>query len=127
MIQPRVKTVLLSPVVYLVIIGDSDSSEVRSNRTRTIMSKIEIIYDGDWPNLCSGKLIVVINGVIWMFPEHCLVSGGCVWFDDDWNSYINEGDWDVGKWPDYFPEHLKEEVIESINCNITRGCCGGCI
>ena len=54
---------------------------------------IEIDYDGEWPNLCSGRLIVTINGKQWEFPNYCLSSGGSVSFDKHYNETINYGPW----------------------------------
>ena len=49
------------------------------------MSKVEFVsYDGKWPNLCSGKLVLSIDGVTVEFPEYCMNSGGSVWFDEEW-------------------------------------------
>lgn len=89
---------------------------------------ITISYDGAWPNLCSGRLIVTIDNITWDFGQYVLSSGGRVCFDDDWsNAHIEEGPWGVNEWPDDFPENLKALVIDAINSEITHGCCGGCI
>ena len=89
--------------------------------------KIEIKYDGDYPNLCSRDLKVIIDGKEWDFPAHCLESGGSVWFDDNWHEHIETGEWSVSSWPDGFPEELKDVVVDEINGSITWGCCGGCV
>lgn len=88
---------------------------------------IEIMYDGGFPNLCSGNLLVTVNGVRWNFPRYCLSSGGNVWFTKHWEERISSGPWDVNEWPDDFPENLKWEVLECINEEIPWGCCGGCV
>ena len=41
---------------------------------------MEIKYNGTYPNLCSGNLLVIINGKEWEFPNYCLRSGGSVGF-----------------------------------------------
>lgn len=84
--------------------------------------KIKISYDGRYPNLCSGKLVVTIDNKIWNFDEYCLSSGGG--FESDWTTYRDL--WTVIKWPESFPEELKEQVENEINCQIQHGCCGGC-
>ena len=85
-------------------------------------------YDGEYPNLCSGKLIVEIDGKEWVFPGHCMVSGGAVWLSDDWSEeYVEEGPWEISDWPDGFPEEYKKAVLEKVNSEIEWGCCGGCI
>ena len=88
---------------------------------------IKIEYDGKYPNLCRGNLIVKINGQTIQFPEYCLVSGGSVWFDDEWNDNVEEGPWSIGEWPENFPEELKTAVLDAINEQIPHGCCGGCV
>jgi len=91
-------------------------------------SNVEIVsYDGGYPNLCSGKLVLKVADKIWEFPSHCLSSGGSVSFDKDWNEDVQEGPWDVKEWPDGFPEEAKPYVLEKINDEIPWGCCGGCV
>jgi len=91
------------------------------------MANIEIKYDGKWPCLCMGTLIVIIDDVTYNFGDYCLSSGGSVSFDSEWNEEITSGEWDVNTWPVNFPEHLKKEVLEEINNSIPQGCCGGCV
>lgn len=90
---------------------------------------IKINYDGKYPNLCSGRLIVYIDGEKWDFGTHCLVSGGCIKRDKDWNMWTEQGDWYIRDedYPKDFPEEYKELVINEINACIPHGCCGGCI
>lgn len=86
--------------------------------------KIEIKYDGKWPNLCRGHLIVVIDGKDWDFGEYVLKSGGTT----NWKTgERTKGPWTVKNWPDNFPEGLKEAVVSKINDEIEWGCCGGCL
>lgn len=88
---------------------------------------IKVFYDGRYPNLCSGSLRVEIDGKEWVFPENCLISGGDVSFDGDWNEEVSEGDWEISEWPKDFPEDLKVSVLSEVNKNIPYGCCGGCV
>jgi len=88
---------------------------------------ITISYDGSYPNLCSGTLIVYIDNKEWRFPSYCLESGGGVWFDDNKDEHVEHGRWTVSDWPDDFPDEYKKAVTNEINCNIKHGCCGGCI
>ena len=93
------------------------------------MADIKFIsYDGHYPNLCSGTLVLNIDGVNVTFPSHCLCSGGYIIFDHDWNADISEGDWDIYE-EDIPPayRHLKNEILEVVNENVPHGCCGGCI
>lgn len=87
---------------------------------------IEIKYDGQYPNLCSGHLIVIVDGTEYDFGKYCLYSGGSVSFDEEWNEQVTQGEWSVD-YPEDFPEELKEEVLIAINKEIPWGCCGGCV
>lgn len=91
------------------------------------MNEIEIKYDGRYPNLCSGKLIAIIDGKEWIFPDHCLSSGGYVSFDDNWSEEVGQGPWSISEYPDDFPENLKQAVEDAVNESIPHGCCGGCV
>lgn len=86
-----------------------------------------VSYDGAYPNLCSGHLILAIDGVPVEFPNYCLSSGGNVSFDDDWNEDVQEGEWDISDYPKDFPESLKGMAVSLVNENIPHGCCGGCV
>ncbi len=88
---------------------------------------IKVEYDGGFPNLCSGNLIVFIDEIRWEFPDYCLSSGGSVTFDEDWSENVTHGTWEISKWPSGFPENLKYIVVEAINLHIPYGCCGGCV
>jgi len=88
---------------------------------------IKIEYDGSYPNLCRGQLIVTIDEKRWDFGFHSLSSGGSVWFDSDWNEHVGSGFWTVSEWPKDFPDSLKEAVTDAINNQISYGCCGGCV
>lgn len=90
---------------------------------------IKIKYDGKWPNLCRGHLIVCIDGVEWDFGRYSLKSGGEIQRDEEWNMWATEGPWEIWDWPEGFPDDdlLKEVVIMEINSEISHGCCEGCI
>ena len=91
------------------------------------MSDIKIEYDGAYPCLCHGHLVVTIDEVEWDFGNFSLMSGGQVWHDDDLGESVDHGEWDVLEWPEGFPEELKDEVLDAINREIPHGCCGGCL
>ncbi len=88
---------------------------------------IEIKYNGSYPNLCSGELIVIIDSKEYKFPNYCLSSGGSAYFTGDWDDIIEYGKWSISKWPENFPENLKDPVLEKVNDEIPWGCCGGCL
>ena len=89
--------------------------------------RVKIEYNGKYPNLCSGDLIVIIDDKEWIFPPYCLSSGGYVTFDDDWNEEVGNGPWSISKYPKDFPENLKKVVESAVNEKISWGCCGGCV
>lgn len=85
-----------------------------------------VSYDGAYPNLCTGQLVLKINGQVREFSRHCIQSGGTVWFDNDWNAHIENGRWSIDPLPEDL-EPLRKEIEECINENIPHGCCGGCV
>lgn len=82
-----------------------------------------ISYDGRYPNLCSGTLVLEIDGVI--RTDFNLCSGGRVWFDADWCEHVESGPWAV-EVPDDL-KHLRHEIEDVVNNNVLWGCCGGCV
>lgn len=84
-----------------------------------------ISYDGAYPNLCSGTLVLKVNGEKREL-SNCLISGGSVSFDDDWNECVTDGAWDICDLPKDLKPY-KNEIVECINENIPWGCCGGCV
>lgn len=83
-----------------------------------------VSYDGSYPNLCSGTLVLSLDGKKITFPAYCLTSGGST----DWKEgEIEEGPWRINSWPEGFPENLKAKAVELVNDHIKWGCCGGCI
>jgi hypothetical protein len=87
---------------------------------------IDIKYNGKFPNLCSGHLIVTIDEKEWDFGTHCLLSGGSAFVNGS-EEGITSGEWSIPDWPLDFPTKLKSLVLEEINRVIRHGCCGGCI
>lgn len=112
------------------------------------MNKIEFVsYSGEYPNLCSGKLVVKIDdkevsfGRItkhWSWTKNEEVadypsfwcSGGSIQFKMDYSDYdIAKGDWElIGSEEDYPPEigKLLPDILKVMNENVEGGCCGGC-
>ena len=92
------------------------------------MSELTFVsYDGEYPNLCRGKLILAIDGIKVAFPDYCLSSGGSVSFDENWREEVSSGPWDISEFPDGFPDELKREACNLVNENVRYGCCGGCV
>ena len=81
-----------------------------------------VSYDGKFPCLCCGTLVLRINGENVVFPKYSLVSGGkCV----DYNGDVKKGAWTVNNIPDNYL-YLKKEIEDCVNVNVKKGCCGGC-
>lgn len=87
---------------------------------------ITIEYNGKYPNLCSGELIVHIADKTWNFGA-ALSTGGSVWIDSEFDGHVEEGPWTLTDYPDDFPEEYLEALLETINNTLPWGCCGGCI
>jgi len=93
-----------------------------------MVNRLEFIsYDGKYPNLCGGTLIIKVDGNEMVFPSYCLSSGGNVSFDDDWNEEVTQGEWTISDFPKDFPKELVSEANDLVNENIEQGCCGGCV
>ena len=107
-----------------------------------------ISYDGAYPNLCSGTLVVEIDGkrvsfgkqFLWDWEKKAGVkpadygqfwcSGGSVSFDDDWTECVLQGSWELVFDEKAFPEEivkLMPDLIKVFNENVPEGCCGGCV
>lgn len=93
------------------------------------MFDIHVSYNGTYPNLCSGTLVVEIEDRVWRFPSYCLSSGGSVWFSSGWEEHVEYGPWTITEFPEDFPDcpYLRDAVQRAVNDSIQWGCCGGCI
>lgn len=54
--------------------------------------EIRIEYDGKYPCLCMGHLIVWIDDVKWDFGRYSLSSGGHIHRNDNWDMWATEGE-----------------------------------
>ena len=86
-----------------------------------------VSYDGKYPNLCSGTLVLNVDGKDVVFPDNCLSSGGSVYADDDGDWVADRGEWSITEFPEGFPEELKQDAVSIVNDNVIEGCCGVCI
>ena len=87
-----------------------------------------VSYNGSYPNLCSGTLILKLNGKEIRFPDYCLSSGGSAYFTNNYSEeHVDKGEWNIKYFPDDFPEELKDTAIRLVNENVHQGCCGGCL
>lgn len=85
-----------------------------------------ISYDGKYPCLCMGTLVLEIDDKTHTL-KYALQSGGNVWFDSDWDEHVEQGEWsvDLSEYPELEP--YKDEITRLVNENIPQGCCGGCV
>ena len=90
--------------------------------------EIEFVsYDGSYPNLCAGTLVMKVDGILWKFDRHSLSSGGSVSFDANWSEHVTSGEWGISNWPEGYPDEAKDRTVELVNENVCSGCCGGCV
>lgn len=97
-----------------------------------------ISYDGKYPNLCRGVLILNIDGKNYSFGYNwnketdftCFwYSGGTCGFNSDYSeSFVETGSWEIDKLrlPEQFHEYT-DEIYEVMNENMELPCCGGCL
>lgn len=107
-----------------------------------------VSYDGAYPNLCSGTLVMAINIKKCQYIEYKFgveknslpifwtSTGGIAHSDDYSDMWAIGGDWaldiDENNLKDY-PEEIRDieifkKMVELMNDNIVeKPCCGGCI
>ena len=99
------------------------------------MSVEFVSYDGTYPNLCSGTLVVKIDGDEVSFGWNGCdyppfwISGGSVSFTKDWDEVVSQGEWEISDSND-FPPNIKAalpDLIRLMNEHVPHGCCGGCV
>ena len=90
---------------------------------------IKVSYDGKYPNACSGKLTVEVDGKVVFSQAGCCHSTGCVWFDKDWQEHIETGklvfDVDDLKDTSWFTSEIEDAIDEELSK--VHVCCGGCV
>jgi hypothetical protein len=92
-----------------------------------IMAELTFVsYDGNYPNKCSGTLVLALDGVEVVFPKYSLSSAGCISFGGYRNEEVREGRWTIPEFPEGFPDNLKSQAVDLVNSYIGGDCCGGC-
>lgn len=109
-----------------------------------------VSYDGSYPNLCRGKLVVKIGGrevsfgqtkKFWSwdkdeeladYPSFWSSGGSCGFGSDYSDEYVAPGEWqmDSGLDKKAYPKEVLDvlpKVLETMNRNVPFGCCGGCL
>lgn len=84
-----------------------------------------ISYDGVFPHLCAGTLVLNIKGKD-VALKNALITGGSIWFDEDNLEHVYYGDWELREIPAEYEEY-REEILKVVNKNVRCGCCGGCV
>lgn len=85
--------------------------------------KIEVFYDGKYPSVCLGRLIIKVDGKEIYNKEYCCYStGSLVWLDEDWNIESGKLVWDDAK---YFSKEIQKAVSDELKK--IKVCCGGCV
>jgi hypothetical protein len=75
---------------------------------------------------CGVTMVIKVKEEIYEL-KHFLGSGGSVWFDDEWNEHVEQGEWNI-MFHDYPElEEYREEIEAIVRENIPNGCCGGCV
>lgn len=93
-----------------------------------------VSYDGSFPNLCRGTLVVDIEGTAHSFGDEgeypaFWTSGGSAYCDHNWEEHVAQGEWKLSAGDDY-PAAMRpwlDELLKVFNENVPQGCCGGCI
>lgn len=87
-------------------------------------SNIEVSYDGSYPTLCFGTLIIKQDGKEIYNEKYCCNSKGSVYFDSNWNEVVEGG---PIVWDENDAAQFSEEIQEAVRDVLPYGCCGGCI
>lgn len=82
-----------------------------------------VSYDGEYPNLCSGTLVLEVDGVERSVYCPIASTGGINWRDDS----VIKGNWILSYYAPQWMRDREEEVLAVVNANVRKGCCGGCI
>lgn len=85
-----------------------------------------VSYDGKYPCLCYGTLIIKVDGKTYSFND-AMISGGRIMHDEDWDMWSEQGPWEINLEEHPELEQYKEEITRVVNENVREGCCGGCI
>ena len=91
-----------------------------------------ISYDGKYPNLCSGRLVLEIDGEIARFSyetrkdyEPFWRSGGSCTRRNNYRRIRDAWEIEYDNLPDKFKKYANE-IDAVFNQNVEYGCCGGC-
>lgn len=84
-----------------------------------------VSYDGKYPDLCMGTLVLEIDGKI-VNPKGVLMSGGSVTFYNGCADVeVTNGEWELDLPNEYL--EFYDDIKKVVNENVPHGCCGGCV
>lgn len=86
-----------------------------------------ISYNGSYPTLCMGTLVIEVEGERF-YLRNVLRSGGGVFNLDSGDYCASEGEWSIDE--EELPEKIRpyiKDIELLVNDNVEHGCCGGCI
>ena len=98
-----------------------------------------VSYSGHYPNLCSGTLVVKIDGIEHIFKGYdnnseyvhpkFWSSGGCSYIDEHHDEIVSQSPWELSEGIKFNSEieKLLPDLLDLFNENVNHGCCGGCI
>lgn len=87
-----------------------------------------ISYDGEWPCLCSGTLVIKVNKKLYELQSPLSSTGSCGFIGDYEDSFVTKGPWEI--YANTLPKELEsyhDEIEKVVNENVPWGCCGGCL
>lgn len=120
-----------------------EATEKRSMGTAPAGAVEFVSYDGAYPNLCSGTLVLDIGGECHVFKEgrnreekasgvhgaFWSPGGSCGFMGGSYDDlYCDTGPWEIDS--SSLPEELMplaEEIGAAFNAHVPFGCCGGCL
>lgn len=82
-------------------------------------------YDGEYPTLCMGTLVIVVNGVVYRLKDVLRSGGSCSYYE---SCGTTQGKWTI--FEENLPDELKQyadKIAKIVNENVEWGCCGGCM
>lgn len=93
-----------------------------------------ISYNGEYPALCKGSLVLEINGETIRFGEDIDDNYESFWttggeaVNNKTESHVYKRPWrvDQAKLPPQYVA-LKKEIEDALNNGVPWGCCGGCL
>ena len=105
------------------MVDEKFAKQFKVTKRKKRLLDIKVTYDGEYPNTCSGTLIIKVDGKEIYNKKYCCHSTGSISCDDnDYTANSGELIWDDA---DEYIAEIQEAVRNVLcGCNV---CCGGCI